>query len=92
VVRFARLEQGFACLARDGAQVMLEQRDAAQRQWLTGDLASPFGRGINFQIEVGDVAPILARLTAAGWPRTCGSKMPGIAHGVRTRHRGGGRR
>ncbi len=67
-VRFARPEQGFAYLDRDGAQVMLEQRDPARRNWITGDLAPPFGRGINFQIEVEDIAPIVARLATAGWP------------------------
>jgi catechol 2,3-dioxygenase-like lactoylglutathione lyase family enzyme len=33
-VRFARPEDGFAYLDRDGAQVMLEQYDPSQRQWL----------------------------------------------------------
>ena len=67
-VRFARTEEGFVYLDRDGAQLMLEQHDAARRVWLTDDLAPPFGRGINFQIEVRDVVPIVLRLAVVGWP------------------------
>ena len=41
---------------------------APGRLWITAPLERPFGRGINFQITVDDVAPILASLDAAGWP------------------------
>ena len=41
---------------------------APGRRWVTAPLERPFGRGINFQITVDDVAPILAGLDAAGWP------------------------
>lgn len=67
-IAYDRPEEGFAYLDLDGAQVMLEQRDPAFRQWLTGTLDSPFGRGINFQIEVASVAPVLERLKRAAWP------------------------
>ncbi|MGE0210091.1 MAG: bleomycin resistance protein [Parvibaculaceae bacterium] len=67
-IAYDRPEDGFAYLDLDGAQVMLEQRDPASRQWLTGGLEPPLGRGINFQIEVPAVGPVLARLKEAGWP------------------------
>lgn len=67
-VAYDRPEEGFAYLDLEGAQVMLEQQNSLHRQWLTDDLTAPFGRGINFQIEVPDVDAILDRLAKAGWP------------------------
>lgn len=67
-VAYDRPEEGFAYLHLDGAEVMLEQVDDDQRTWLTGPLDPPFGRGLNFQIEVAAIAPIVARLQRAAWP------------------------
>ena len=36
--------------------------------WLTWELEHPFGRGINFQIELSDIAPLYERLKAANHP------------------------
>lgn len=47
---------------------MLEQVDDDERTWLTGPLDPPFGRGINFQIEVAAIDPIVKRLRQASWP------------------------
>lgn len=65
-VRYGRPEDGFAYLDLGGAQIMLEElgRDA----WLTGRLDPPFGRGLNLQIEVADVASLAGKLEAAGLP------------------------
>lgn len=63
-----RPEDGFAYLDLDGAQVMPETRNSASRQWETGPPEAPLGRGINFEIGVPAVEPILSRLEAAGWP------------------------
>jgi hypothetical protein len=38
------------------------------RNWETGPLERPFGRGVNFQIATLNLDPILAALRAAGWP------------------------
>ncbi|WP_417457700.1 bleomycin resistance protein [Kordiimonas sp.] len=62
-VRHQRAEPDFAYLDLEGAQIMLEQ--LSDRSWTTGDMAPPLGRGINFQIEVSDLQPILQRLKAA---------------------------
>lgn len=67
-VLYDRPEHGFAYLTRGTAEVMLEQHDTAERSWVTAPLDRPLGRGINFQIEVDAIAPILARLHAASWP------------------------
>lgn len=64
-VAYARPENGFAYLERGGAQVML---NAINGNWRTGDLEPPLGRGINLQITVDAVDPILAALDAASWP------------------------
>lgn len=66
-VLYDRPEEGFACIERDGARVMLDRRDAG-RDWVAAPLEKPFGRGINLEIAVADLAPLLAALEAAGWP------------------------
>ena len=67
-VAYQRPEDGFAYLDLNGAQVMLEQIDSDAGQWLTAPLAKPFGRGINLQIDVEAVAPIIQQLDEAGCP------------------------
>ncbi len=65
-IAYQRPESGFAYLERpEGAQAMLNRRNG---HWDTGPLERPFGRGINFQIKVAALAPILAALEARGWP------------------------
>ncbi len=49
----------FAFLSLEGSQMMIEE---ANETWKTGKLTRPFGRGINFQIEVGDIKPIVKSL------------------------------
>ena len=66
-VAFDRLYEGFAYLERDGAQIMLEELGRS-RNWIVGPMEAPFGRGINFQVGVRTITPILASLAAADWP------------------------
>lgn len=66
-VVYDRPEEGFAMLEREGSRVMLDQIGLS-RDWMTGPLERPFGRGINLQITLADIAPVLAALEAAGWP------------------------
>lgn len=66
-VAYRRPEEGFAYLDLQGAQFMLEQINLDD-QWITGRLEVPLGRGINFQIEAAEVAPIIERLGHARWP------------------------
>ena len=66
-VAFDRLDEGFAYLDLDGAQIMLEERGRS-RNWVTGPLEIPLGRGVNFQITVPVIEPILAALAGAEWP------------------------
>lgn len=64
-IAYARPEERFAFLDMDGAQLMLEQ---SNEPWLTGRMERPFGRGINLQIEVAAITPLLERLAANAWP------------------------
>ncbi len=63
-VVYARPEDRFAYLDRDGAQVMIEQ--PAGRAFVAGELAHPYGRGINLQIEVDDVESLYKLVQARG--------------------------
>jgi catechol 2,3-dioxygenase-like lactoylglutathione lyase family enzyme len=63
-VLFDRPEARFAYLEREGAELMLEE--PSPESWLTGEMTRPFGRGINFQIEVSDVAALRDAVRGAG--------------------------
>jgi len=63
-VLFARPEERFAYLDREGAQIMIEE--PVERSFLAGDLTYPYGRGINLQIEVAEVESLYAKVQAAG--------------------------
>jgi catechol 2,3-dioxygenase-like lactoylglutathione lyase family enzyme len=71
-ILYDRPDQGFAAIARDGVEFMLEQHGAGPLErkniWDTGPLERPFGRGINFEITVADLDVLLDSLREAGWP------------------------
>lgn len=62
-VLYDRPEDGFAYLTREGAEIMIEQQSDG---WSVGVLEQPYGRGINLQIEVSSLSPILDALASAG--------------------------
>ena len=66
-VAYDRPEEGFAYLTRGTAHVMLEQRGSG-RNWAPARVESPFGRGVNFQIGVPDLDPVLTALAGSDWP------------------------
>ncbi|WGD51732.1 VOC family protein [Bradyrhizobium sp. CB1650] len=63
-IAYQRPENLFMYIELQGAQVMLKQRNG---NWETGPLEQPLGRGINFQIFVGSVAPLIDALMLHGW-------------------------
>ena len=65
-VLYSRPEERFAYLERDGAELMLEQSVSNGRLSPRAELAYPFGRGINFQIQVADAERLHATILAAG--------------------------
>jgi len=66
-IDYRRAQEGFAYISRGTAHVMLEQHGVG-RNWLTAPLDRPFGRGINFQVTVPDLAPIIKSLQEADYP------------------------
>lgn len=65
-IAYHRLESGFAYLQRhDGAQVMVCQRDGT---WETAEMQNPYGRGVNLQILVDDIEPLIRSLEREGKP------------------------
>jgi catechol 2,3-dioxygenase-like lactoylglutathione lyase family enzyme len=65
-VLYDRPEERFAYLDRGGVHLMIEQ--PTERAFLAGELAHPYGRGMNLQIEVQDVDALYAAVTTAGAP------------------------
>lgn len=66
-VLYDRPEERFAYVALGSAHLMLDQAGAG-RDWLTAPLEAPLGRGVNFEIGVPALEPILAGLADAAWP------------------------
>lgn len=66
-VAYRREAEGFIYLDLDGAQFMLEEM-RGDDYWITGPLEAPLGRGINFEIKVTAIEPLVQSLEAAGWP------------------------
>ncbi len=70
-VTYNRSKARFHFLLRGPLQVMLYERD---RGWETAEMQRPFGRGINLQMTVGCIKPILQALQDAGRPLYEGPK------------------
>ena len=64
-VLYERAEERFAFLEFEGANLMLEEATGPGRRFSTAPLEHPFGRGVNFQIQVGDVDELYAHVLAA---------------------------
>jgi catechol 2,3-dioxygenase-like lactoylglutathione lyase family enzyme len=64
-VLYARPEERFVFLELEGANVMLEEAAGPGRRFHGAPLEHPFGRGVNFQIQVVDVDGLYARVLAA---------------------------
>jgi catechol 2,3-dioxygenase-like lactoylglutathione lyase family enzyme len=64
---YDRPDEGFESIAYEGCALMLDQIGTG-RSWITGTLEKPLGRGLNIQLQVSAIAPLLERLAAAGIP------------------------
>lgn len=62
---YSRPDEKFAYIVLGSAHLMLEQAGVS-RNWVTGPLEHPLGRGINFQITVPDSGALAAVLDGAG--------------------------
>lgn len=59
-VEYSREKDRFSFISLGGAQLVLEE--GADNPWDAEDIVYPFGRGINFSIEVPELDPILERV------------------------------
>jgi len=68
-VLYDRPDEGFAYLTLGEAEVMLDEIGKGRSfDALQPARDRPFGRGINLQIRVASVTPVLQGLAAAAWP------------------------
>lgn len=63
-LEYERTKDKFAFLSLDEAQIMIEEVNG---YWNTDKLEYPFGRGMNFQIEVNNLEEIRDRLIKNGF-------------------------
>jgi len=59
-LEYERINDKFAFISLEETQMMLEEING---HWDTGKLKYPFGRGINFEIDIENIQPIIDRLT-----------------------------
>jgi len=64
-ILYGRPEEGFVFLDRDGVHLMLEEAEGPGRRFHKAALERPFGRGVNFQIEIEDVDALWTRMRDA---------------------------
>ena len=67
-VLYRRQAERFAYLSLAGADLMIEQTVDPDGQLLAGELIHPFGRGVNLQISVDEIATLYERLCALSSP------------------------
>ncbi|MDO5089185.1 MAG: VOC family protein [Leptotrichiaceae bacterium] len=58
---YERKEEKFAYIRNEAAEIMLEETGVS-RNWVTGKLEYPFGRGINFEINLSDIDSIYEKI------------------------------
>ena len=59
-IRIKRENPDFVYLEQEHVHMMLEQ--ISDEGWSTGELEAPLGRGVNFQVELSDLEPLVKRL------------------------------
>lgn len=64
-ISYSRADERFAYVVLGSAHLMLEQAGVG-RNWVTGPLERPLGRGVNFQVTVPDSAALATVLRQAG--------------------------
>ncbi len=66
-IEYQREAEKFIYLSLGRNQLMLEEFRPGN-PWMTGELSRPFGRGVNFQMEVADAAALLQQAADFGYP------------------------
>ena len=62
-LEYERVEDLFIFISKEGNQLMLEQENGA---WNTGELVFPYGRGVNFEMNIEDVESLYNRIIKLG--------------------------
>lgn len=65
-IEYERKDERFVFLSLGEIQFMLQELDD-DNKWETGKLEYPFGRGINFQLEVDNVDSIYEKIVNSGY-------------------------
>jgi catechol 2,3-dioxygenase-like lactoylglutathione lyase family enzyme len=80
-IEYERPEEGFVALSLGSAHLMLEEAGSLKRaspedfqrgQWRTADLEKPFGRGVNLEIQVGEIEELHSRIARSRYPLLLG--------------------
>lgn len=64
-IKYERENEKFIFIELNGSQIMLQENND---NWNTGDLEFPYGRGVNFSIEVKDVSALYEYLMKRKYP------------------------
>lgn len=64
-IKYERENDKFIFIELNGSQIMLQENN---NNWNTGDLEFPYGRGVNFSIEVKDVSALYDYLMKRKYP------------------------
>lgn len=64
-VDYHRAEEKFAYMTRGGIHIMLEEVTGPGRRFHHAPLKRPFGRGLNFQIEIDNVDEVYKKVQAS---------------------------
>ncbi|MBQ2909998.1 MAG: VOC family protein [Bacilli bacterium] len=64
-IKYERENNKFIFIELNGSQIMLQENN---NNWNTGDLEFPYGRGVNFSIEVKDVSALYDYLMKRKYP------------------------
>jgi catechol 2,3-dioxygenase-like lactoylglutathione lyase family enzyme len=67
-ISYARLNERFAFLEREGAEIMIEQPTDPSRAFIASELIHPYGRGMNLQILVSNVETLYSAVRSANCP------------------------
>lgn len=63
---YDRSDEGFAYLKRGTVHLMLQAASGPGRRFRTAQLEHPYGRGINFQLEVEDITAVHQQVVVGG--------------------------
>lgn len=64
-IKYERENDKFIFIELNGSQIMLQENN---NNWNTGNLEFPYGRGVNFSIEVKDVSALYEYLMKRKYP------------------------